>query len=378
MAKILVIEDENLLREEILEWLTLEDYDAVGAPDGMAGLQAVRDQLPDLIVSDITMPKLDGYGVLLELNATPTTAGIPFIFMTARASQEDIRQGMNLGADDYITKPFTRLELLQAIETRLQKRAVYRYDYENQVDKWHQAFIDEREERLLQGKLVAMFAHDFRIPLSIIMSSLGLIRNYAHALTEERREKHFDRVEASVHQLTQMLDDMLLYAQMGSGRFNFEPEVLDVGEFLQGIVDEFRVIHDDVYHINYENRLYEDYRVDTRLLRQVATNLISNAIKYSPHNSRIDVSISEQAGDLVLLVEDNGIGIPEADQGKLFELFHRASNVGEVKGTGIGLAIVKRALDLHGGAIKLESKLSQGTRVTVNIPAQALSRTQSA
>src|SRR5690349_8908794 len=117
MTKILVIEDEKILREEVADWLMLEDYEAMSAEDGIAGVEAAFRHLPDLIICDITMPRLDGHGVLLELRANSTTADIPFIFVTARASYEDVRTGMDLGADDYITKPFTRLELLTAIQT---------------------------------------------------------------------------------------------------------------------------------------------------------------------------------------------------------------------------------------------------------------------
>jgi len=126
MTKILVIEDETILREEIVEWLTMEGYEAVGAEDGMAGVESALRYLPNLIVCDILMPRLDGYGVLFEVHANPATVNIPFIFLTAKAAHEDIRKGMGLGADDYVIKPFTRLDLLQAIQARLAKK-VRRY-----------------------------------------------------------------------------------------------------------------------------------------------------------------------------------------------------------------------------------------------------------
>src|SRR5687768_634463 len=177
MTKILVIDDEAILRTEVVEWLTLEGYEAASAADGMEGINEAFHYLPDLIVCDITMPILDGYGVLLELRSNPTTAHIPFIFVTARAAYEDVRQGMDLGADDYITKPFTRLELLQAIQTRLAKKSVQEHHQQQQVEQWQQAFEQEREQRLLKSKLVAMFSHDFRNPLASIISSNTLLRD---------------------------------------------------------------------------------------------------------------------------------------------------------------------------------------------------------
>ncbi len=120
MPTILVIEDESLLRVEVAEWLMFEGYTAITAEDGVVGVEKALQHGPDLIVCDIMMPRLDGYGVLLEIRSNSVTADIPLIFLTARAAHEDIRAGMNLGADDYLTKPFTRVELLQAIKSRLE------------------------------------------------------------------------------------------------------------------------------------------------------------------------------------------------------------------------------------------------------------------
>src|SRR5664279_5498150 len=240
MTKILVIEDEGILRDEICEWLTLEDYEAFGAADGIEGVSEAFHRQPDLIICDITMPRLDGHGVLLELRANPATVDIPFILVTARAAYEDVRKGMELGADDYITKPFSRLELLQAIQTRLEKKAAHEQHQQVEIEQWQQAFEQEREQRQLKSKLVAMFSHDFRNPLASIMSSNSLLRDYADRMDKERRLAHFNRIEASIHQLLQMLDDMLVVAQMESGTLNFKPESLNIAEFMQHIVEEFQ------------------------------------------------------------------------------------------------------------------------------------------
>jgi two-component system, sensor histidine kinase and response regulator len=308
--------------------------------------------------------------VLLELRANPATAYIPFIFVTARASYEDVRQGMDLGADDYITKPFTRLELLQAIQTRLAKKTIQQNLYQQQVEEWRQAFEEEREQRQLKSKLVAMFSHDFRNPLASIMSSNSLLRDYADRMDDERRLIHFDRIETSVRQLLQMLDDMLIVAQMETGNLRFTPEALNIDHFLQKIVEEFQTIYGETHPIIYESQVNETIMADTRLLRQVTSNLLANAIKYSPHGSEILVKLERQKHQIMLTVCDHGIGIPEADQANLFTAFHRASNVGEVHGTGLGLAIVKQAIDLHKGSIDVVSEVGSGTSVTVGIPVQ--------
>lgn len=368
MTKVLVIEDEAILRDEIITWLTLEGYAAVGVGDGLEGLnEAFRDP-PDLIVCDITMPQLDGYGVLLELRAAPSTAAIPFIFITARAAHDDIRKGMDLGADDYITKPFTRLELMGAIQSRLDKKSVFEHKHQHEITLLQQALEQEHERQMLKAKLVAMFSHDFRNPLATILSSNSLLRDYNHRMEPERQQKHFNRIEASVRQLIQMLDDMLIVAKMETGKLEFKPEVLNAEQFFQTIIDEFRIIHGDTRPIQYNRDFNGTIAADSRLLRQIATNLISNAIKYSPQGSEVCVGLRYLNGQMILTVQDHGIGIPDTDMKHVFESFQRAANVGSIKGTGLGLAIVKQAAELHGGTIQLESQVGMGTIVMVEIP----------
>lgn len=368
MTKILIIEDEAILRDEIITWLTLEGYEANGAADGVEGLnEAFRDP-PDLIVCDITMPQLDGHKVLLELRADFCTASIPFIFVTARAAHDDIRKGMELGADDYITKPFTRLELISAIQTRLDKKSVFEYKHQHEIALLQQALEQEHERQMLKAKLVAMFSHDFRNPLTAILSSNSLLRDYNHRMEPERQQKHFKQIEASVRHLIQMLDDMLLVAEMETGKLEFKPEVLYVEPFLQTIVDEFRVIDRDIHPIQYTQNLNSTIVADPRLLRQIATNLISNAVKYSPPGTEICIELQCLDGKMILTVQDHGIGIPDKELESVFESFHRAANTGSVQGTGLGLAIVKQATELHSGTIQLKSQEGVGTLVTVQLP----------
>jgi two-component system, sensor histidine kinase and response regulator len=304
MTRILMIEDETILREEVVEWLTLEGYEALGAADGVDGINEVFRAKPDLIVCDITMPRLDGYGVLLELRANPDTAAVPIIFVTARASHDDIRQGMALGADDYITKPFSRLELLKAVEARLGKMKMQELRYQAEIEQWQKAFEQEREQRLFKAKLVAMFSHDFRNPLSTIMSSNSLLRDFSERMDEDRRKKHQNRIEASVRQLMQMIDDMLIISQMETGNLEFNSEPLQLEEFLQRIIEEFQVIHAETHRLTFDSQFSDPVIADPRLLRQIAANLISNAIKYSPQGSEVKVSLKHQDGQFILTVRD--------------------------------------------------------------------------
>ncbi len=371
MTKILIIEDEKILRDEVAEWLTLEGYEAISGADGIEGVDAALRETPDLIICDITMPRLDGYGVLIELRSHPMTLKTPFIFLTARAAHEDIRKGMSLGADDYILKPFTRLDLLDTIYARLMKKEAQEQEYVRQFEAMQNALLQEREQRLLKSKMVAMFSHDFRNPLAGILTSTCLLRDYADRLDEKKRRTHLNRIEGSVHQLMQMLDDMMLVAQMETGALHFNPVPMDLDLFFQNLIEEFRAVNEATHQFQFESTCFSQIMVDVRLLRQIASNLISNAIKYSPQGCIIVIRLKQHSNSFTLSIQDQGIGIAEEDQRRLFEAFQRGSNVDTISGTGLGLAIVKQSVDIHGGSIHLESQVGQGTTIAVTLPSHA-------
>jgi signal transduction histidine kinase len=371
MTKILVIEDDPTLRGEVAEWLTLEGYEVSVAGDGVAGIEFAFRTRPDLIVCDIMMPRLDGYGVLLELRSNLETSNIPFILTTSKVTREDIRKGMVAGADDYVIKPVTRPDLLQAIQTHLEKKATHERNHQREVEQLQTALEHEHKRHLLNAKMVGMYSHDFRNPLTAIMSAISLVRDYADRMDVQRRLTLLNRAEASARQLIQMLDEMLFLAQTDSSSFSLQLEVVYVEQFLEQVVDEFQAIHGETHKLFFESHFADGVMVDPRLLRQIATNLISNAIKYSPQGSEVRVSLDSHDGQYILTVQDRGVGIPDTDQPYLFTAFQRGSNVRDVQGTGLGLVIVKQAVDMLEGSIHFESQVGVGTTITVQIPITA-------
>lgn len=368
MTKILVIEDEPLLREDIVESLTLEGYEAIGAADGVEGVNAAVLYRPDLIICDINMPRLDGYGVLMDVQANSTLRLTPFIFLTARAGSGEIRKGMQLGADDYLTKPFDRSDLLRAIEIRLEKRALQEDETQQYGELFQEMLTYERQQRLFQGKLIALFSRDFRDSLNTIQVANDLLRDFVQDEDTSRSIQQIDRMGVYLGQLTQMLDDMVLLARMEAGRFTIQPIRVNLERFLQQIVKEFCILCNTTHQIVLESRFSGIVMADTRLLRQIAVNLISNAIQYSHPGSVVHITLSSYADRCIIVVKDQGIGIPEADQPYLFDAFDRTSSAGAAPGTRLGLAIVKQAVEAHNGTITCESQEGVGTTFTVTIP----------
>lgn len=216
MTKILVIEDEDQIREEVLDWLQFEGYMAQGAANGRVGLALIQNDIPDLILCDIAMPEINGYEVLLELRSNPQTMAIPFIFLTAAADRESMRTGMQCGADDYITKPFTHPEVLGTIQARLERRKMQEHEMQQQIEFLEHALSHEQEENLFKSRLVSALSHDFRNPLSLILIASNMLRNHVDRLSPERKQLSLDRIDEAVHELTSMLDEMLSMAKRTS------------------------------------------------------------------------------------------------------------------------------------------------------------------
>lgn len=369
MTKILVIDDDTTSRDKLVAWLNDEDYEATGISDSLTEVEFLLRNRADLIVYNIEKPLVEGYGVWLEVHAYLAAAKIPFVFITASASLEDNHLGMALSADIYISKPFGRQDLVEAIQSRLTNTAAQEQKLRRDVENLQVALAAEREDRMLSAKMIAMFSHDFRTPLTIILTASQLLRGYSDRMDAERRLIHAARIEAAGNQLLHMVEEMLLIAQMDAGKLDFSPEPLPIARFLARIVEEFKILHRTTHQIEFESHFKHTVQVDSRLLRQIAVNLISNAIKYSSLGSEVRIVLDgEERQHFSITVQDHGIGILEADQGRVFDAFERGANVGDKSGTGLGLAIVKQAVELHGGSVQLESQSGIGTTVRVTIP----------
>jgi len=228
----------------------------------------------------------------------------------------------------------------------------------------------EREKELndMKTRFVSMASHEFRTPLSAILSSLSLIDSYSKEEHQEKRKKHIDRVKSSVKNLTAILNDFLLLDKAEQGKLEINKEELNLFEFAGDIIEEVNGIRKIGQQITVnqtgENKIFQDKKI----LRNIFLNLLSNAIKYSPEESVIHFSIEIKHNLVSVQVRDEGIGIPEDEQQNLFGKFYRASNVNNIQGTGLGLNIVKRYVELLDGTISFTSKQGFGTTFIIEFP----------
>jgi PAS domain S-box-containing protein len=231
------------------------------------------------------------------------------------------------------------------------------------------AFEREREVGELRTQFVSMVSHEFRTPLATILSSTELMEHYGDGWPGEKKKVHFSRVKTAVGTMTRLLEDVLVLGKAASAQKVVNPDMIDLAEFCREVVEEMQLGVGSGRSIRYAaGESPFPAKLDRKLLRQALENLVSNAIKYSPAGGPVTVELVREGDRVRLRVSDEGIGIPEADRGRLFEAFHRAGNVGEIPGTGLGLSIVKAAVDLHSGTIEVLSREDQGTIVNVTLP----------
>jgi signal transduction histidine kinase len=232
----------------------------------------------------------------------------------------------------------------------------------------NEALNKEKELNEIKSRFVSMASHEFRTPLSTVLSSAALVSRYNQLGDQEKSEKHIIKIKDAVKHLSDLLEDFLSLGKLEEGKVQVLVEPVEINENLKEIIEEVQVIvkKDQVIHL--ESSAGALFYTDRKLLRNIIINLLSNAIKFSPEGSSIFLKAAIHEDELLITVEDNGIGITDEDQQHLFSSFFRGKNAINIQGTGLGLHIVKRYVELIQGNIALKSKLHQGTAVMVSLP----------
>lgn len=225
----------------------------------------------------------------------------------------------------------------------------------------------------MKEDFIRIVSHEFRTPLAIILSSKELLDQYFERLTPEQRRLHLGKIGLQVAFMVEMLEGILTLSKASAGMLEFEPKPLNLENFCRTVMDEFRFEVRDSHTFKFSSN-FPDTQVmaDSYLLRLIIIKLLSNAVKYSPEGSTIEIELRRDEYSAILQVRDQGVGIPLADQSKLFEPFHRGSNVREIGGTGLGLAIVKSSVEAHGGTVTYQSAENKGTAIIVSIPLETV------
>lgn len=371
MKTILVIEDEQELRESLHDLLETEGFRIFSAENGAIGVQLAQKHVPDLIVCDVQMPDMDGYTVLKTLHQSDATATIPFIFLTARGTKSDLRYGMELGADDYLTKPCTAEELIGAVNSRFEKQATIRAQSQQRLDS-------------LRSNITRHLPHELHTPLNgIISSSQILIQEYDSIERTEVLELA-EVIYSSADRLHKLIQNFMVYAELETIAHN--PERL-------AALRNDRTNYPDLIIASIATHLAEQVARETDLcltlqkgdicisdfnLQKVMQEIIDNAFKFSAPGTQIHISSAIEKDTFVVCVSDLGRGIAAQDIANLGAYMQFDRQFYEQQGAGLGLTIAKRILDLHNGNLIVESVLEKGTTVQAIFPLNPVESSQSA
>ena len=362
MTKILVIEDEDDIRDILCEILSAEDFEVIAAEDGHIGVILAQEEIPDLIICDIMMPELDGYSVMSQLHQNPYTQAIPFIFLTAKASKNDLRLGMELGANDYLTKPFTKDELLGTVTTQLAKHVTIQ-----------KASLQTKEDQCDQ--LTRSLPDELHRPLDSILSlSSSLIEGY-DVLGRENSLEILEEIHHCSESLYRLVQNILLYRELIRiaqdskrvrilrGLGNSSPTKAPITEIVLRQARQFNRTAD------LELELQDvEVQIAQSKFRKIILEIINNALRYSPVNTPIRAQSLDQDKILELLITNHGRGMtPEqiSDLGGYMQVEH---SIFEHRCSGLGLVIAKLLTELHGGEFKVESIPNQQTMVRIILP----------
>ncbi len=272
--------------------------------------------------------------------------------------------------DEKIKQAYSELQILNnSLEKKVLDRTMVLEEalvhLEASKAELSEALQKERELNELKSRFVSTASHEFRTPLSTISSSVSLIERYGEVLDFEKQRKHIFRIRQSVKGLTDILEDILSLSKLEEGKIVLSKQELELDSFIAEMLDELQPILKEGQYFKAHIQQQVTGITEPKILRNILMNLLSNAIKFSQENQPIHVFLSEQDGEVELIVKDEGVGIPSFEIPRLFERFHRASNAINVPGTGLGLSIVKKCVELLNGTIDIKSQLEEGTSFIV-------------
>jgi PAS domain S-box-containing protein len=376
--RVLIVDDNADMRQYLTHILSRHVH-VEAAADGAAALAAIQAQVPDLVLSDVMMPRLDGFGLLQALRAAPPTREIPVILLSARAGEEAITEGLDAGADDYLIKPFTAQELISRVNAHLQMASL------------RKAALQEAKTTLRQkDELLSVASHELNTPLVSILGWARLLR--ANPQNGAMLSTALDSIEHSATLQAKLVQDLLDASRMSAGKLRVHLQPLDLESVVEAaIATVTQSASEKEIPLTWTETVIARVMGDRERLQQVVCNLLTNAIKFTPQGGRVEVRLSLVPGQETLAgdrepaasnvsqptinryaeigITDTGIGIAADFLPHVFEQFRQAEGKNSAKGLGLGLAIAHHIVELHNGTIEAKSAgAGKGTTLIVRLP----------
>lgn len=389
LAKVLVVDDIQSNIDFVTDVLELENLNIIGASSGKSALEMAFGEQPDIILLDISMPDMDGYEVCEQLKSQPRTKDIPVIFLTARVQKEDIIKGFELGAVDYIIKPFNFNELISRVRTHIdlkqktEKLQTLNLELESIVERRTEELrLTNKELQLANEKLthfneelskldktktefVLHINHELRTPLNGIQGYTSIL---AEQLTNQSQIESINNIKDLTNRLIKVSELSLLFTELKTIESKIERRPVDFNESLSHALD-MREIEKKEIEIEIENPFDTLYALaEPKLLQSCLSIVIDNAIKYSPQKGKVLISIKRYHEYIDIIILDEGPGFSDKAKEELFSFFAADNLQQQSYGFGVGLATAKLILDLIKGSIDIDNRPGRGALVRLKIP----------
>lgn len=365
MKKILVIDDAEFILESTSTLLSFEGYEVVTANDGVEGVAAALEHKPDLILCDISMPNLDGYGVIDQIRSKEETNGIPFIFLTAFTEKQNMRMGMEKGADDFLVKPYTRDELLAAIDTQWKKYKM--------VEKKIQQKVEEVGKNLNYA-----LPHEFRTVINQVKGSAKILSNEFENFKKDDIDEITDDIIDSCDRLLKITENFLIYVRIESYANN--PEMR--GQLRASKTDEpGALLYDMFSNVATRHNRMEDMKmgnipdsifveINSESFHKLVDELLDNAFKFSEKGKKVEVKMYTNNDFLWTEIKDQGRGMSVEQIKNIGAYVQFERTIYEQQGVGLGLVIAKKLVEVHDGEFIIDSEEGSGTTMKFSLPFQ--------
>lgn len=365
-ARILLADDNADMREYVKRLLS-PHWTVEAVEDGAAALAAVRERMPDLVLTDVMMPGMNGFELLQALRADPRTREIPIILLSARAGEESRVEGLEAGADDYLVKPFSARELMARVGAHLELARLRRESLQNE-----QRLRKEAEEaNRLKSQFFSSVSHDLRTPLNAIVGYIYLLMNGTYGPLAENQKMPLDGIQRNVRELLRLINDVLDLARIDSGKMPVERSSVRLSSIIEEITIEMKPLL-EMKSLSIHSHVPEnlpDIDSDAMKIKQIVTNLVSNAVKFTEKGGvTIRVENLSKEGWVEITVSDTGMGIEPEFLPKIFESFYQIEESRAFGGSGLGLTIVKELVNLLQGRIRVTSEVGKGSTFTIFLP----------
>jgi two-component system, sensor histidine kinase and response regulator len=372
MRSILIIDDNKHIRTQINLVLKLEGFETYMASNGIEGVEIARETVPSLIICDIMMPQLDGYGVLLNLRNDTLTADIPFLFLSAKAEKQDIREGMNLGADDYLWKPFSTEDLIKAIEARLERYETTRRTISSKIQT--ESPLSLASVTLSRDRFLSLMTHDLKSAFTGVMGLAELMSTKREQMPEQEFDETLRLMNETVQSTYGLLDSFLEWSRLQLGGMETSPTLFELRSTAQRSIT---ILSANAANkkITIHNNISDGMMVfaDMRMVDAIIRNLLYNAIKFTYVGGNITVTaMPDETSETMMCVsvQDTGIGISEEDIVKLLQPENEFTTLGTFgeKGTGLGVIFCRELAQKNGGTLSIESFKDHGSTFTFTLP----------